>query len=85
MEARPGGISSLSNPRKALPYFIEEFPQAFCRDLNTDLRTLMTYFEEIGVPRNKLASIIMLYPSILFYNNIEELRNRLRTLKKVPS
>ncbi|MCO5608594.1 hypothetical protein L7F22_062807 [Adiantum nelumboides] len=85
MEAKRGGTGILNIPREAMPHVIEEFPEILVRDLEADLKDLVSYFEEIGVPKERVTSVVMCFPSILVYHSIEELQSRLRTLKKDAS
>eukprot|EP00250_Pteridium_aquilinum_P003444 c13754_g1_i1 orf=1006-2043(+) len=68
-----------------MPHLIEEFPQVLVRNLDSDLKALAGYLEEIGVPKENIASVLMCFPSILLYRSIDELESRLRTLKKEAS
>ena len=83
MDAQRGGLASLASARFAVVRLVEEFPHVFLRELDTELRSVLTFLETVGVPNESLGSVLLLFPPVLLCDPNRDLQSRLRTLKKV--
>lgn len=83
MSARREGLALLPSAKFGTARLIEGFPHIFLRDLDTELRPVLTFLETVGVPNESMGKVLLLFPSVLMCNADKELQPRLRALKKV--
>lgn len=83
MAAQRGGIALLASAHVAVARLVEGFPHIFLRDLDVELKSVLTFLETIGVPDESLGRVIVLFPPVLLCDPHRDLQARLRTLKKV--
>nr|XP_024403083.1 transcription termination factor MTERF4, chloroplastic-like [Physcomitrium patens] len=83
MAAQRGGIALLASAHVAVARLVEGFPHIFLRDLDVELKSVLTFLETIGVPDESLGRVIVLFPPVLLCDPHRDLQARLRTLKKI--
>lgn len=83
MDSQRGGLGSLATAHFATARLVEGFPYIFLRDLDTELRSVLTFLETVGVLNESLGTVLLLFPPVLLCDPDRDLQPRLRTLKKV--
>jgi mTERF domain-containing protein len=83
MDAQRGGLALLASAHFATARLVEGFPHIFTRDLDSELKPVLTFLETVGVPNESLGRVLLLFPPLLLCNPDRDLQSRLRTLKKV--
>ena len=83
MDAQRGGLALLASAHYATARLVEGFPLIFLRDLDTELRSVLAFLETVGVSKESLGRVLLLFPPVLLCDPDRELQSRLRTLKKV--
>jgi len=83
LNAQRGGLALLGSAQFATARLVEGFPHIFLRDLDLELRPVITFLEAVGVPNESLGKVLLLFPPVLMCNADRDLQPRLRTLKKV--
>lgn len=63
-------------------YLIESFPRLLLLSVESHMKPMVEFVENIGVPRGRLINLILLFPPIIFYN-IELIKLRVLTFKEV--
>ena len=83
MEARYGGVSMLGHGDVSFPYLIESFPMLLLCSEDNHLKLLVDFLEHIGIPKPKIASVLLLYPPIIFSDVENDIKPRIREWEKV--
>lgn len=63
-------------------YLIESFPRLLLLSVESHMKPMVEFLENIGVPRGRLINLILLFPPIIFYN-IELIKLRVLAFKEV--
>lgn len=63
-------------------YLIESFPRLLLLSVESHMKPMVEFVENIGVPRGRLINLILLFPPIIFYN-IELIKLRVLAFKEV--
>lgn len=63
-------------------YLIESFPRLLLLSVESHMKPMVEFLENIGVPRGRLLNLILLFPPIIFYN-IELIKLRVLAFKEV--
>ncbi|KAL9255115.1 Transcription termination factor MTERF6, chloroplastic/mitochondrial-like protein [Drosera capensis] len=74
LEARRGGLDMLGFEDPSLSVLIESFPGILSLPMEATIERLFEFLEEIGVPRQRFESILLLYPPILFLDLKKEIK-----------
>ncbi|KAJ1382184.1 Transcription termination factor, mitochondrial/chloroplastic [Sesbania bispinosa] len=83
VEARRGGLNILvSNDDAAFCYLIESFPRLLLLSVDNHVTRVVNFFENIGIPRNRIPNIILGFPPILLWN-LQVLKTRVLALKEI--
>ncbi|KAH6819953.1 Pentatricopeptide repeat superfamily protein [Perilla frutescens var. hirtella] len=85
IQARRGGLNVLGSESACFRYLIESFPRLLLLRLESRVKPLVMFFEEIGVPKGCIRNIILLFPPILTYNIDKDIKPRMRLFEKVVS
>lgn len=83
MEARRGGLSMLDQGDASFPYIIESFPSLLLLSIDSTIKPLLQFFEEVGVPKGLIGMIILLFPPIIFHNIEKDIIPRMKFLARV--
>ncbi|KAF6141754.1 hypothetical protein GIB67_027932 [Kingdonia uniflora] len=83
MEAKRGGLNILGSKDASFPYLIESFPRLLLLSEESHLVPLVEYLEGLGVPKERVRAIMLLYPPILFYDIQRDIKPRLQAFGKV--
>ncbi|XAR59974.1 hypothetical protein NMG60_11033176 [Bertholletia excelsa] len=83
IEARRGGLDALGSRDASFPYFMESFPRILLLSLETHIKPFVEFFKSIGVPKQALRNILLLYPPMIFYDIEKVTRLRLQAFEKV--
>lgn len=82
IEARRGGLNLLGSKDASFRYLIESFPRLLLLSVESHMKPMVEFLENIGVPRGCLINLILLFPPIIFYN-IEGIKQRVLAFKEV--
>ena len=63
-------------------YLIESFPRLLLLSVESHMKPMVEFLENIGVPRGRLINLILLFPPVIFYN-IELIKLRVLAFKEV--
>ncbi|CAN6573747.1 unnamed protein product [Malus baccata var. baccata] len=66
--ARLGGLDMLGSGDAAFHWLIESFPRLLLLCLDPHVRPIVEYLEYIGVPRERMRNIFLLFPPVIFCN-----------------
>ena len=83
MEARYGGVSMLGHGDVSFPYLIESFPMLLLCSEDNHLKPLVDFLEHIGIPKPKIASVLLLFPPIILSDVENDIKPRIREWEKV--
>nr|CAB3457876.1 unnamed protein product [Digitaria exilis] len=65
MEARYGGVGMLGHGDVSFLYLIESFPMLLLCSEDNHLKPLIDFLEYIGIPNPRIASVLLLFPTII--------------------
>ncbi|CAH8330189.1 unnamed protein product [Eruca vesicaria subsp. sativa] len=83
IEARRGGLDMLGSVDASFRFLIESFPRLLLLSEENDINPLVEFLESIGVPRNCLGKVFLLYPPIMLSKPEEMKRRVAAALEKV--
>jgi len=83
MEARYGGVSMLGHGDVSFPYLIESFPMLLLCSEDNHLKPLVDFLEHIGIPKPKIASVLLQFPPIILSDAENDIKPRIREWEKV--
>lgn len=63
-------------------YLVESFPRLLLLPLESQMNTVVDFFENIGISRRYVRNILLLFPPILFHK-IEVFKTRMLVFKEV--
>lgn len=72
----------LGSNNASFRYLIESFPRLLLLSVESHMKPMVEFVENIGVPRGRLINLILLFPPIIFYN-IELIKLRVLAFKEV--
>ena len=64
-------------------YLVESFPRLLLLSVESHLKPMMKFLEDVGVERGSMRNVLLLYPPIIFYEIEKDMKQRLRAFKKV--
>ncbi|KAK3129459.1 hypothetical protein QOZ80_6BG0480070 [Eleusine coracana subsp. coracana] len=82
MEARHGGVSLLGHGDISFPYLIESFPMLLLCSEDNHLKPLTDFLESIGIPKLRIASILLLFPPIILSDVESDIKPRIHEWEK---
>ncbi|XP_065863764.1 transcription termination factor MTERF2, chloroplastic isoform X2 [Euphorbia lathyris] len=82
MEARRGGLDMLGVSDASFRYIVESFPHVLALPLDAHLKPMVELLETIGVPRERMGSIFLLFPPIIL-GGINSIKRNLLALEKI--
>lgn len=62
---------------------VESFPRLLLLSVESQLKPMMKFLEDIGVQRGSVRNVLLLYPPIIFYKIEKVLKPRLQAFEKV--
>ncbi|KAJ8759952.1 hypothetical protein K2173_010808 [Erythroxylum novogranatense] len=68
IEARRGGLNMLSSPDASFQYVVESFPRILMLSIESHVRPMVAFLEGIGIPKQQIGSIFLLFPPIILYD-----------------
>lgn len=72
----------LGSNNASFRYLIESFPRLLLLSVESHMKPMVEFVENIGVPRGRLINLILLFPPIIFYN-IDLIKLRVLAFKEV--
>ncbi|XP_042488974.1 uncharacterized protein LOC122069108 isoform X2 [Macadamia integrifolia] len=84
MEARRGGLNLLGSKDASFRYLIESFPRLLLLSVESHLKPLVEFLEDVGVPKERIRVVLLLFPPIIFYDIEKDITSRVQSLEKVP-
>ncbi|XP_078439176.1 mitochondrial transcription termination factor family protein [Wolffia australiana] len=82
MEARRGGLTMLQFEDTSLPCLVESFPHLLSCSLQSQWKPLIEILETVGVSKEFVKDILLLFPPLIFYDTEGDLKPRIRALSK---
>lgn len=82
IEARRGGLDMLGSVDATFRYMLESFPRLLLLPVESHLKPIVEFFENIGVPRKSMGKVFLLFPPILFCK-IQGIKTKLLAFEKV--
>ena len=64
-------------------YLVESFPRLLLLSVESHLKPMMKFLEDIGVQRGSMRNVLLLYPPIIFYDIEKDIKPRLLAFEKV--
>ncbi|KAL0421715.1 UNVERIFIED_CONTAM: Transcription termination factor MT, chloroplastic [Sesamum latifolium] len=74
IQARRGGLNLLGSEHTSFRHLIESFPRLLFLPLQSRVKQIVKFLENIGVPKGCVRNILLLYPPILSYDIEEDIR-----------
>ncbi|OMO77510.1 Mitochodrial transcription termination factor-related protein [Corchorus olitorius] len=69
IEARRGGLDTLGSFDTTFRFLLESFPRILSLPVESHLKPIVEFLEDIGVPRESMGEIFLFFPPILFCNS----------------
>uniref|UniRef100_A0A0E0M4I9 Uncharacterized protein n=1 Tax=Oryza punctata TaxID=4537 RepID=A0A0E0M4I9_ORYPU len=82
MEARYGGLNMLGHGDVAFPYLIESFPMLLLCSENNNLKPLIDFLQYIGIPKPRIASVLLSFPPIILSDVETDIKPRINAWEK---
>ncbi|KAJ0076018.1 hypothetical protein Patl1_35137 [Pistacia atlantica] len=82
IEARRGGLDMLGSADAAFRYLVESFPRLLLLSVDSHLKLVVEFLENIGVPRGYMGNIFLLFPPIMFFD-IKDIRTKALAFEQV--
>ncbi|KAF9617541.1 hypothetical protein IFM89_037353 [Coptis chinensis] len=83
MEAKRGGLNMLGSEDASFQNLIESFPRLLLLSVKNHLEPLVEFLEGVGVSKERIGVVLLLYPPIIFYDIEKDVKPRLRAFEKV--
>ncbi|KAK4427019.1 Transcription termination factor MT, chloroplastic [Sesamum alatum] len=83
IQARRGGLNLLGSEHTSLRHVIESFPRLLFLPLQSRVKPIVKFLENIGVPKGCVRNILLLYPPVLSYDIEKDIKPRLRSYEKI--
>uniref|UniRef100_A0A0E0B6K6 Uncharacterized protein n=1 Tax=Oryza glumipatula TaxID=40148 RepID=A0A0E0B6K6_9ORYZ len=83
MEARYGGLNMLGHGDASFPYLIESFPMLLLCSENNHLKPLIDFLQYIGIPKPRIASVLLSFPPIILSDVENDIKPRINAWEKV--
>ncbi|KFK42274.1 hypothetical protein AALP_AA2G234600 [Arabis alpina] len=85
IEARRGGLDMLGSVDASFRFLIESFPRLLLLSEENDMKPIVEFLESIGVPKDCVGKLLLLYPPIMLGKTEEMKRRVAAALEKVNS
>uniref|UniRef100_A0A0E0B6K4 Uncharacterized protein n=1 Tax=Oryza glumipatula TaxID=40148 RepID=A0A0E0B6K4_9ORYZ len=82
MEARYGGLNMLGHGDASFPYLIESFPMLLLCSENNHLKPLIDFLQYIGIPKPRIASVLLSFPPIILSDVENDIKPRINAWEK---
>ncbi|KAK3015906.1 hypothetical protein RJ639_007642 [Escallonia herrerae] len=82
IQARRGGLDSLGAGDASFRHLIESFPRLLLLPVESHVKPMVEFLEDIGIPRGKLRNVFLLFPPILFLDIEKDIKPRLWVYEK---
>ncbi|KDP25036.1 hypothetical protein JCGZ_22571 [Jatropha curcas] len=82
IEARRGGLNMLGSFDASFHYLVESFPHILVLPLDSHLKPLVEFLESVGVPKEHIGSIFLLFPPIILCD-IKSIKRKVLVLEKL--
>uniref|UniRef100_A0ACD5X6Q3 Uncharacterized protein n=1 Tax=Avena sativa TaxID=4498 RepID=A0ACD5X6Q3_AVESA len=82
MEARSGGLCMLAQGDVSFPYLIESFPMLLLCSEDNHLKPLIVFLECLGIPKTRIASVLLSFPPIILSDIENEIKPRIYAWEK---
>lgn len=82
IEARRGGLEMLSSNEDSFRLLLESFPRMLLLSVESHVKPMVEFLENIGIPKERTRSIFLLFPPIIFFGT-EVLKSRIMAFEEV--
>ncbi|KAK9281996.1 hypothetical protein L1049_004907 [Liquidambar formosana] len=83
IKARRGGLDMLGSKDASFRYFVESFPRLLLLSLETRMKPMVDFLEDIGVPRGCMRNVLLIFPPIVFYDIEKDIKPRILAFEKI--
>lgn len=74
IEARRGGLDMLGSYDASFRYLIESFPRLLLLSVESNMKPMVKFLENVGVTRKCMGDVLLLFPPLIFRDIEEEIR-----------
>ncbi|KAK9734119.1 hypothetical protein RND81_04G116000 [Saponaria officinalis] len=74
IDARRGGLDMLGCSDASFRYLIESFPRLLLLSVDSHMKPVVKFLENVGVPKERIGNVLLLYPTLLFLNVKEDIK-----------
>ncbi|KAL2894322.1 Transcription termination factor MTERF6 chloroplastic/mitochondrial, partial [Bienertia sinuspersici] len=74
IEARRGGLDMLGSCDASFRYLIESFPRLLLLSVESHMKPMVRFLENVGVPRECMGNVLLLFPPLIFCDIEDEIR-----------
>ncbi|XVE89300.1 hypothetical protein DITRI_Ditri19aG0191400 [Diplodiscus trichospermus] len=82
IEARRGGLDMLGAVDATFRFLLESFPRLLLLPVESHLKPIVEFLENIGVPRRSMGKVFLLFPPVLFCK-VQGIKTKVLALEKV--
>lgn len=82
IEARRGGLDMLGSAEASFRYLVESFPRLLQLSVDSHVKSVVEFAENIGVPKERVGNVLLLFPPIIFWN-VKEIRTKTLAFEEV--
>ncbi|KAJ0074889.1 hypothetical protein Patl1_35122 [Pistacia atlantica] len=82
IEARRGGLDMLGSADAAFRYLVESFPRLLLLSVDSHLKLVVEFLENIGVPQGYMGNVFLLFPPVMF-SEIKDIRTKALAFEEV--
>ncbi|KAL3618089.1 hypothetical protein CASFOL_038410 [Castilleja foliolosa] len=83
IQARRGGLNLLGSEDTSFQYLIESFPRLLSMRIESRMKPVVKFLEDVGVPKEHIRNVLLLFPPILSYDTEKDIKPRLRSFEKI--
>ncbi|XWS11641.1 hypothetical protein CRYUN_Cryun37aG0016300 [Craigia yunnanensis] len=82
IEARRGGLHMLGSVDAAFRFLLESFPRLLLLPVESHLKPIVEFLENIGVPRRSMGKVFLLFPPV-FFCKVQGIKTKVLAFEKV--
>ncbi|XP_038895303.1 transcription termination factor MTERF4, chloroplastic [Benincasa hispida] len=82
IEARRGGLDMLCSNEESFRLLLESFPHMLFLSVESHVKPVVEFLENIGIPKERTRSMFLLFPPIIFFDT-EVLKSRILAFEEV--
>ncbi|GFP99058.1 hypothetical protein PHJA_002049700 [Phtheirospermum japonicum] len=83
IQARRGGLNLLGSEDTSFQYLVESFPRLLSMRIESRVKPVVKYLEDIGVPKEHIRNIFLLFPPVISYDIEKDIKPKLQSFEKI--